>query len=93
MTPAQHRRGLRLQKLPASFVVPTERLPLSEGRRTFIRRVSPTGTVFGPEPIVPGGEEASRSVPAAGAWTPAREAEGVPERAHTEALAHKLLNN
>ena len=45
LTPAQHRRGLRLQKLPASFVVPTERLPLSEGRGTFIRRVSPTGTV------------------------------------------------
>jgi len=44
-TPAQHRRGLRLQKLPASFVVPTERLPLAEGRVTFIRRVSPAGTV------------------------------------------------
>jgi len=44
-TPAQHRRGLRLQKLPASFVVPTERLPLAEGRVTFIRRVSWTGTV------------------------------------------------
>jgi hypothetical protein len=44
-TPTQHRRGLRLQKLPASFVVPTERLPLAEGRVTFIRRVSWTGTV------------------------------------------------
>jgi hypothetical protein len=44
-TPAQHRRGLRLQKLPASFVVPTERLPLTEGRVTFIRRVSVVGTV------------------------------------------------
>jgi putative transposase len=44
-TPAQHRRGLRLQKLPASFVVPTERLPLAEGRVIFIRRVSSTGTV------------------------------------------------
>jgi transposase InsO family protein len=44
-TPAQHRRGLRLQKLPASFVVPTERLPLAEGRVTFIRRVSTAGTV------------------------------------------------
>jgi transposase InsO family protein len=39
-TPAQHRRGLRLQKMPASFVAPTERLPLAEGRVTFIRRVS-----------------------------------------------------
>jgi Homeodomain-like domain/Integrase core domain len=44
-TPAQHRRGLRLQKLPTSFVVPTGRLPLAEGRVTFIRRVSVAGTV------------------------------------------------
>jgi transposase InsO family protein len=44
-TPAQHRRGLRLQKLPASFVVPTGRLPLTAGRVTFIRRVSWNGTV------------------------------------------------
>jgi len=44
-TPAQHRRGLRLQKLPASFVVPTRRQPLAEGRVTFIRRVSVSGTV------------------------------------------------
>jgi transposase-like protein len=44
-TPAQHRRGLRLRKLPASFVVPTERLPLAEGRVTFLRRVSTAGTV------------------------------------------------
>ena len=45
LTPAQHRRGLRLQKLPASFAVPTGRLPLSAGRVTFIRRVSVAGTV------------------------------------------------
>jgi len=44
-TPAQHRRGLRLQKLPASFVVPTGRLLLAEGRVTFLRRVSWAGTV------------------------------------------------
>jgi hypothetical protein len=44
LTPAQHRRGLRLRKLPAGFVVPTGRLPLAEGRVTFIRRVSLTGT-------------------------------------------------
>jgi hypothetical protein len=44
-TPAQHRRGLRLQKLPASFVVPMGRLPLAVGRVTFIRRVSWAGTV------------------------------------------------
>jgi putative transposase len=45
LTPAQHRRGLRLSKLPASFVVPTERLPLAAGRVTFIRRVNVAGTV------------------------------------------------
>lgn len=44
-TPAQHRRGLRLRKLPRTFVVPTERLPLAEGRVTFLRRVSGAGTV------------------------------------------------
>ena len=43
--PAQHRRGLRPRKLPASFVVPTERLPLAAGHVTFIRRVSTAGTV------------------------------------------------
>jgi len=43
--PAQHRRGLRLRRLPASFVVPTERPKLAAGRVTFIRRVSPAGTV------------------------------------------------
>jgi hypothetical protein len=44
-TPAQHRRGLRLQKLPTSFEVPTGKLPLAAGRVTFIRRVSVAGTV------------------------------------------------
>jgi len=44
-TPAQHRRGLRLRKLPAGFVVPTARQKLAAGRVTFIRRVSPAGTV------------------------------------------------
>jgi putative transposase len=44
-TPAQHRRGLRLRKLPGSFVVPMERQPLAAGRVTFIRRVSVAGTV------------------------------------------------
>src|SRR5262249_56870869 len=45
LTPAQHRRGLRLQRLPASFAVPTARLPLAAGRVTLIRRVSVAGTV------------------------------------------------
>jgi transposase InsO family protein len=45
LTPAQHRRGLRPQQPPASFVVPTGRLPLADGRVTFIRRVRVAGTV------------------------------------------------
>src|SRR4051794_24900608 len=45
LTAAQHRRGLRLQKLPASFEVPTDRQRLAAGRVTFIRRVSVAGTV------------------------------------------------
>jgi transposase InsO family protein len=44
-TPAQHRRGLRRRKLPASFEVPTGRLPLAKGHVTFIRRVSVAGPV------------------------------------------------
>jgi putative transposase len=44
-TPAAHRRGLRLQKLPANFEVPTDRQKLAVGRVTFIRRVSVAGTV------------------------------------------------
>jgi hypothetical protein len=38
--PAQHRQGLRLQKLPASFMVPTGWLPLAAGLVTIIRRVN-----------------------------------------------------
>ena len=45
LTPAQHRRGLRLQKLPQRFVVPTTTLPVAAGRVIFIRRVSVAGTV------------------------------------------------
>src|SRR5262245_14319979 len=44
-TPAQHRRGLRLRKLPAGFVVPRDRQPIAAGRVTFIRRVGTAGTV------------------------------------------------
>jgi hypothetical protein len=44
-TPAQHRRGLRLQKLPKGFVAPTGRLPLALEHVTFIRRVNVSGTV------------------------------------------------
>jgi hypothetical protein len=47
-TPVQCRRGLRLCELPASFVVPTERLPLTACYVTFIRRVNTAGTVYVP---------------------------------------------
>jgi transposase InsO family protein len=45
LTPAQHRRRQRLQKLPARFVAPTEALPLAAGRVIFIRQVSAAGAV------------------------------------------------
>jgi hypothetical protein len=44
-TPAQHRRGLRLPKLPACFEVPKEKLPLAARRVKFLRRVSVGATV------------------------------------------------
>jgi hypothetical protein len=44
-SPARHRRGLCLRKLPARFIVPAGRLPLSAGRVTLIRRVSGAGAV------------------------------------------------
>jgi hypothetical protein len=44
-TPAQHRRGRRLQQLPASFEVPPGKRPRAAGRVTFQRRVRVAGTV------------------------------------------------
>jgi putative transposase len=45
LTPAQYRRRLKLQVLPAQFVVPTELLPIAAGRVTFIRLVTPHGNI------------------------------------------------
>jgi transposase InsO family protein len=45
LTAAQYRRRLKLQLLPASFVVPTELLPIAAGRVTFIRMVTRQGTI------------------------------------------------
>jgi len=45
LTAVQHRRRQRLRKLPQRYVIPTERLPLTAGRVTFLRRVSLQGTV------------------------------------------------
>src|SRR5262245_7580937 len=44
-TPAEPRRGLRPQRLPARFEVPTGRQKLAAGRVIFIRRVSAAGAV------------------------------------------------
>jgi putative transposase len=45
LTPAQHRRRQRRRKLPPRYVIPKAALPLAAGRVTFLRRVSPQGTV------------------------------------------------
>ena len=45
MTPAQHRRRLKLRKLPTSYRIPTEPLPIAAGRITFIRQVTAHGNV------------------------------------------------
>jgi transposase InsO family protein len=45
LTPAQHRRRQRLRKLPQRYEIPTEAVPLTAGRVTFLRRVSAQGTV------------------------------------------------
>ncbi len=44
-TPVPHRRGLRLPKLPARFVVPAGRRPRAAGHVLFSRRVRGAGTV------------------------------------------------
>ncbi|HLB45768.1 MAG TPA: helix-turn-helix domain-containing protein, partial [Anaerolineales bacterium] len=45
LTPAQYRRRRKLQKLPPSYVIPTEPLPIAAGQVTFIRQVTPNGNV------------------------------------------------
>jgi hypothetical protein len=45
LTPDQHRRRLKLRKLPPGYVVPTEPLPVAAGRISFIRQVSPNGNI------------------------------------------------
>ena len=45
MTPAQHRRQRKLHKLPSSYRIPTEPLPIAAGRITFIRQVTAHGNV------------------------------------------------
>jgi hypothetical protein len=45
LTPDQHRRQLKLRKLPPGYTVPTEPLPVAAGRVSFMRQVSPNGNV------------------------------------------------
>jgi hypothetical protein len=45
LTPAQYRNRQKLQLLPLSFTVPTQRLPIALGRVTFIRMVSANGNI------------------------------------------------
>ncbi len=90
-TPTQHRRGLRLQKLPASFVVPTERQPVAEGRVTFIRARECGRHGHGAEPNVSRGKAASGPLSAAGGGHQAWVADGVPQRPRTEALAVQTI--
>jgi len=45
LTPLQYRKRLKLQLLPQNFKVPTDRLPIAEGRVTFIRMVSANGNI------------------------------------------------
>lgn len=44
-TPAEVHAHLPSKRLPADFIRPTAKLPLTEGRVHFMRRVSPTGMV------------------------------------------------
>src|SRR3972149_6562690 len=44
-TPAQYRRRCKLQKLPATYAIPTELLPIAAGRISFIRQVTLNGKV------------------------------------------------
>lgn len=45
LTPDQYRRKRKLQKLPPRYRVPTEPLPISAGRVTFIRQVTRHGNI------------------------------------------------
>jgi putative transposase len=44
-TPTQFRRGKRLRKLPANFVLQLTKIPVTAGKITFIRWVSPQGRI------------------------------------------------
>jgi transposase InsO family protein len=45
LTPAQHRRRIKLRKLPPAYLIPNEPLPIAAGRITFFRQVTVHGNV------------------------------------------------
>ena len=45
LTPAQHRRRIKIRKLPPTFVVPTEPLGIAAGHITFFRQVTAHGNI------------------------------------------------
>lgn len=45
LTPAQHRRRVKIRKLPPAFVVPTEPLDIAAGHITFFRQVTAHGNI------------------------------------------------
>ena len=45
LTPAQHRRHIKIRKLPPNYVVPTEPLQIAAGHITFFRQVTAHGNV------------------------------------------------
>jgi len=45
LTPAQHRRRIRIRKLPLNYVIPTEPLQIAAGYITFFRQVTAHGNV------------------------------------------------
>jgi putative transposase len=45
LTPTQHRRRQKLQKLPARFEIPLNALSIAAGRVIFIRQVTPNGWI------------------------------------------------
>jgi hypothetical protein len=56
LTPAQHRLKSRLSKLPASFVVPTDRQPIAAGRVTLYPASEPGRDGHRAQPVVPSSE-------------------------------------
>lgn len=45
LTPAQYRRRCKLQKLPQTYAMPTDLVPIAAGRISFIRQVTLNGKV------------------------------------------------